>query len=99
MDPGTVVSSKREGYATRRAALVGRAATHRQELSRQLSPLTLGLERLGPIQAKLPAISIGAGLGLTALLLVLPGRRMKVLQSGLAMFHLAGSVRRLLARS
>jgi len=101
MDPGAVVSSTSMSDTGRRAALVARAAAHRRNLSRQLAPLASlesGLERLSSIQAKLPALSMGAGLGLTALLVLFPGSRMNVLRSGQALFHLAGSVKRLLVR-
>ena len=95
------MSSGRESFRARRAVLVARAASERQALSHQLAPLASiesGLERLRSLKSKLSPITIGAGLGLTALLLVLPGGRAKVLRSGMALFHLAGSLQRLIAR-
>ena len=100
MDPGTVVSAHGETLEARRAALVVRAAAEREAMARRLAPLgamDTGLEKLRTIKSQFPAISLGAGLGLSALLLVLPAGRSRLIRGGIAMFHLAGSVKRLLS--
>jgi len=100
VDPGPLVSAPRGTLEARRAALVARAASEREALARQLAPLrTLdsGLERLRVMKPQLPAIVIGTGLGLSALLLALPAGRSPLIRGGIAMLQLAGSVRRLLS--
>jgi hypothetical protein len=79
---------------------VARAAAEREALARQLAllgTLDSGLERLRVMKAQVPAIVIGAWLGLSALLLALPAGRSPLIRRGIAMLQLAGSVRRLLS--
>lgn len=100
MDPGAVVSAPAGTPAGRRALLVARAASEREALARHLAPLGAldsGLERLRTLKPQLPAIAVGAGLGLSALLLVLPAGRAPLVRGGIALLHLAGSVKRLLS--
>jgi hypothetical protein len=95
------VSAARETIDQRRARLVSRAAAERESIARHLAPLgTLsdGLDRLRGINHRLPTVAVGVGLGLTALLLVLPGGPASLLRRGVALYHLAGSVGRLFSR-
>ena len=101
MDPGTVVSAQRGTHEARLTALVARAATEREALVHQLAPLAAldsNLESLRVMKSQLPAIAMGAGLGLSALLLALPAGLTPLVRGGIALFHLAGSVRRLFSR-
>lgn len=96
------MSGARESLEARRTRLVARADAERQAMAARLAPLGAldrGIERVRALGPALPAIAVGAGLGLTALLLVRPTSRSRALRTGLAMFHLAGSVKRLLARA
>ena len=80
---------------------MARAALEREIVARQLAPIaTLGrwLEQAASISTRLPGIAVGAGLGLSALLLVLP-RGLPVVRAGLAAFNLVRSVRRLFSRN
>lgn len=100
-DPGPPVSAGRATFVARRAELVARAATERESLARQLAPvaaLDAGLERVRIVKSEVAAAAMGAGLGLSALLMMLPVGRTPLVRGGIAMLHLAGSVRRLFAR-
>jgi hypothetical protein len=100
VDPETVVSAQGVTFEARRAALVARAAAEREAIAQKLAPLgalDTGFEKLRTMKAQFPAMSLGAGLGLSALLLVLPAGRSRLIRGGIAMFHLAGSVKRLLS--
>jgi hypothetical protein len=69
-------------------------------VARQLAPLgslDRGLEKLRLLEPHLPAIATGAGLGLSALLLALPAGRSRLIRGGIALFHIAGSVKRLIS--
>lgn len=95
------MSLARETFEQRRARLVSRAAAEREGIARQLAPLgTLsdGLDRLRGVHHRLPTVAVGVGLGLTAMLLVLPGGPASLLRRGVALYNLAGSVGRLFAR-
>jgi len=95
------VSDRRGTLDERRAELVARAAAEREALSRQLALLgTLdgGLARLSSMKSRLPGIAMGAGLGLSALLLALPAGRFPLVRGGVALLHFAGSVRRLFSQ-
>jgi hypothetical protein len=95
------VSTVRPTFEERRADLVARAAAERAEISRLVAPLAVfddGLARLGALRSKLPGVAVGAGLGLSALLLALPVGRFPVVRGGVALLQLAGSVRRLFDR-
>ena len=101
MDPEAALSAQ-PGIAERRAALVARAATERENVARQLAPIgTLDrwLERLESVKDHLPGLSMGTGLGLSALLLALPIGKLKVVRGGIAAFNLFGSLRKLFSRS
>jgi hypothetical protein len=95
------VSAARETFAARRAVLQERAAAERAALARQLAPIAAldsGLERVRIVKSELAAAAMGAGLGLSALLMMLPVGRTPLVRGGIAMLHLAGSVRRLCSR-
>ena len=84
----------------RRTALVARAALERAAMGQRLAPLGAiddGFEKLRVMKSQLPGLSVGVGLGLSALLLALPAGRSRVVRGGIAMFQLAGSVTRLLS--
>jgi hypothetical protein len=101
VDPRALVSAPRETYEARRAMLMARATAEREALAREFAPLGAldsGLERLRALKAQLPAIAMGTGLGLSALLLALPAGRTPLVRGGIALLHLAGSVRRLFSR-
>jgi len=94
------VSHSHETFEARRAALVARAAAERDALARRLAPLGAiddGLHKLRMMKSQFPALSMGAGLGLSALLLALPAGKSRVVRGGIAMFHLAGSLKRLIS--
>jgi len=95
------VSSGGGTFAARRVELVARAAAEREALARQLAPIAAldsGLERVRIVKSELAAAAMGAGLGLSALLMMLPVGRTPLVRGGIAMLHLAGSVRRLFSR-
>ena len=101
MGPGPEVSRAPDALAARRASLVARAAVDREALAQQLAPLEAmdgWLGRLEAARAQLPSLAVGAGFGLSALLLAFPSARFPVLRAGLALISLAGSVRRLFSR-
>lgn len=84
-----------------RAMLVARAAAQRVELSRQLEPFSTlegTVERLSGSKAELPGMSVGLGLGLSALMLALPAGQTPLVRGGIALFRLASSVRTLFKR-
>ena len=94
------MTTERETLATRRAALVARAALEREDVARQLAPIAAldrWLERIHLVRSRLPAIAAGAALGLSALLLAVPAR-FPLVNVGIAAFNLVGSVRRLFSR-
>ncbi|HET9952309.1 MAG TPA: hypothetical protein VFS09_11005 [Candidatus Eisenbacteria bacterium] len=95
------MSGARDLYEERLALLVARAAAERAALGKQLEPIRkidTGLAWLAEKKTQLPTIALGAGLGLSALMLVLPAGRSSLLRGGLALFQLAGSVKQLLSR-
>lgn len=101
MDPEAVMSAGAETLESRRTALVARAATEREAMAQRLAPLGAldrGLEKLRLVKSQLPAVSVGVGLGLSALLLALPMGVSRVVRGGIAAFQLAGSVKKLLSR-
>jgi hypothetical protein len=101
VDPGALVSTPDETFEARRAVLVARAAAEREALARQFAaPMSLGdgLGWLRGMKPRLPTIALGAGLGISALLLALPVGRFPLVRGGVAVLSLAGSVRRLLSR-
>ena len=101
MDPGAVVSGADDSYEVRLARLVGRAQAERDALGAQFEPIRridTGLEWLARKRTQLPTVALGAGLGLSALLLALPSGRSSILRGGIALFQLAGSVKQLIAR-
>jgi hypothetical protein len=94
------LSPHRETFEARRAELVARASEERDALARRLAPLGKvenGLEQLRGMGPQLPTMVMGAGLGLTAMLLALPIGRVPLVRGAIAVLHLAGSVRRLLS--
>lgn len=96
------MSAKSDALEARRAELVARAAADRQVIVRQLAPLRRldsGLAELAAWRHRLPGLAVGAGIGVSALLLALPRGRTPLLRGGLALVHLAGSVRKLFSRS
>lgn len=95
------MSGKAETVAEKRARLVARAAAERESLSRQLEPfnsLEGTLEQLSGKKHDVPGMSLGVGLGLSALLLAFPGGQAPLLRGGLALIRLASSVRTLFQR-
>jgi hypothetical protein len=101
MDPGATLSAPHATFEARRDELVARAAREREALAHRFAPLGHvdgGLDRLRAMRSQLPTLGVGAGLGLTALLLALPTGRIPLVRGGIAILHLAGSVRRLFAR-
>lgn len=95
------MSAERDESEARRAALVARAAGDRDSIVRQLAPLRSldrGLTDLAGKGGHLPKLIVGAGLGLSAMVLALPSGGMQWFRSGVALLHLAGSVRRLFSR-
>ena len=93
------MSAGHVAFEAHRAELVARAAAERETLSRRFAPLgklESGLQRL-PRSGPQPTIVAGIGLGLTALLIALPIGKLPLVRSGIAILHLAGSVRRLLS--
>jgi hypothetical protein len=84
-----------------RERLVARAAAERAALSKQLEPFSTlegALERLRGKKQDLPGMAVGLGLGLSALLLALPGGQAPLVRGGLALYRLANSVRTLFKR-
>ena len=84
-----------------RERLVARAAAERSALSKQLEPFSTlegALEHLSGKKQELPGISVGLGLGLSALLMALPAGQAPLLRGGIALFRLASSVRALFKR-
>jgi len=101
MDSGAIVSGASETYEERLALLVARAAAERDAIGRQFEPIRkidAGLAWLVRTKTQLPTIALGAGLGLSALMLALPTGRSSLLRGGIALFQLAGSVKRLFSR-
>lgn len=95
------MSGKPESVAEQRAKLVARAAAEREALARQFEPFTTlegTLEKLSGKKHDLPGMSVGVGLGLSALLLAFPGGQAPILRGGLALVRLASSVRTLFRR-
>ena len=95
------MSGKAETIAEKRAKLVARAAAERESLSRQFEPFTTlegTLEKLSGRKQELPGMSLGVGLGLSALLLAFPGGQAPIVRGGLALIRLASSVRTLFQR-
>ena len=96
MDPAAAVSDKVETLEMQRQRLVARAAAQRVALSKQLEPFSTlegTLKRLSGAKAELPGMSVGMGLGLSALLLALPAGQTPLVRGGIALFRLASSVR------
>jgi hypothetical protein len=94
-------SGKAPTLEEQRDQLVARAAAQRLELSRQLerfATLEGAVERLSGAKAALPGMSVGLGLGLSALLLALPAGQTPLVRGGIALFRLASSVRALFKR-
>ena len=95
------MSGEREEFEARLATLVARAAAERQDIGEQFAPvrrIDTGLAWLAQKKTELSALGLGAGLGLSALMLALPTGRFSVLRGGMALFQLAGSVKRLFTR-
>jgi hypothetical protein len=100
MDPGEILSAEHVTFAERRAVLVAHAAAEREALAGRLAPLGNLDGSLGKLRAmrfQLPSLALGTGLGLSALLLALPTGRIPLVRGGIAVLHLAGSIRRLLS--
>jgi len=94
------LSAERETFATRRAALVARAASEREDVARQLAPIaTLDgwLERLDVIRDKAPGILAAGALGLSALLIAVPAK-VPLVRTGIAAYQLVGSLKTLFTR-
>jgi hypothetical protein len=94
------LSAERETLASRRAALVARAALQREDVARQLAPIAAldrWIERIHIAKSHLPEIAAGAAFGLSALLIALPAR-FPLVNAGIAAFNLVGSVRKLFSR-
>ena len=90
------------GPDDRLAELVQQAAADRAALSKQLEPvakLERGLERLRAWKLDVPAVGVGTGLALSALLLALPAGRSPIVRGGIALVQLATSVKRLFSRA
>jgi len=101
MAPEAAVSGKGETIQVKRARLVARAAAERVALAKQLEPFATvegSFERLSGVKAALPGMSVGLGLGLSALLLALPAGQTPLVRGGIALFRLASSVRTLFKR-
>ena len=95
------MSGASETYEERLALLVARAAAEREAIGRQFEPIRkidTGLAWLAQKKTELPTIALGAGLGLSALMLALPTGRSSLLRGGIALFQLAGSVKQLFSR-
>ena len=95
------MSAWRREVEARRAALSARADTQREDLAQQFAPiaaLDAGIDRLRVVSAGLAPIVVGAGLGLSALVMALPVGGTPAVRGGVALLHLAGSVRRLFLR-
>jgi hypothetical protein len=102
VDPGEAVSREPSARDEQLARLIARSAAERREIGEQFEPIRrvdTGLEWLAGQKTQLPTIALGAGLGLSALMLALGGGRSSVVRGGIALFRLAGSVKRLVSRS
>lgn len=96
MDRQAALSGSAGTVQEQRERLVARAAAQRVALSKQLEPFSTlegTLERLSGKKAELPGMSVGLGLGLSALVLALPAGQAPLLRGGIALFRLANSVR------
>jgi hypothetical protein len=82
----------------KRAELVARAAADREAFGKYVDvfqSIETGIAQFGTVRAELPSAAVGAGLGLSALMLALPSGHASVLKAGIALFKFAGSVRRM----
>ncbi len=94
------MNARREDPAARRARLVARADSERRWLAERLAPVAAfddGVARIARIPSRHKALAAGLGLGLGAVMLLMPGTRGRALRTGFALVHLAGSVRRLIS--
>jgi hypothetical protein len=99
MDSRSIVTAHEATFEARRDELVARAAREREAVAQRLAPLGNlggGFDRFRAMRSQLATLGVGAGLGLTALLLALPTGRIPLIRGGIALLHLAGYVRRLL---
>jgi hypothetical protein len=95
------VSARAGALETRRAALIARSAAEREALARQLAPLRSlhrGFAVLTALRQGWPGLAMGAGLGLSSLLVALFAGRTRLIRGAATLVQLAGSVRALFSR-